>query len=84
MSEAPERYWLETEYVYGDFNVPMFAFHKVTTGKDGEEADEVILWRAYDEVPGMPDDREDLGGSWTAIDNFIEEELGFLPYYETN
>ena len=82
--DKSEKYWLETEFNYGDFSIHKFALHKVTTDEDGEEDDEVILWSAYEDVPGMPEDEEDLEGSWEAIDAYVEKKLGFLPDYDVN
>ena len=79
-----EYYWLQTEFNYGDFSIHKFALHKVTIDENGEEDDEVILWSAYEDIPDIPEDEDDLGGSWSAIDSYIESELGFLPEYQVN
>ena len=76
-----DRYWIETSYVYGDYSVAKWALHKVTE-KDGEETDEIIVWRVYEDTPGYTEDDTDAG--WKAIDDYITEEIGFLPEYEVN
>jgi hypothetical protein len=73
------RYWLDTEYNYGDFSVPKWALHKVTDDGCSEEEDEIILWRAYEDTPGYPESTDP-----EAIDDYIQDELGFLPEYEVN
>lgn len=70
-------YWLETEYLSGDYSESKWALHKV----DGEK-DEIILWKAYEDTPGY--DPEDVEKSWKAIEDYIKEELGFIPDYEVN
>ena len=78
-----KRYWLNTDYVYGDFSEKKWALHEVTNDEDGEEIDDIILWKAYDDTPGYPSDG-DIDTGWKAIDTYIESELGFLPEYEVN
>lgn len=77
-------WWLETEYIYGDFSEKKWALHKVAPNEDGEEVDDIILWKAYSDTPDYPHSDEDIDGGWAAIDKCIESELGFLPEYDVN
>lgn len=81
-----ERYWFQTEYLAGDFSQEKWALHKVTEDEDGEEDDEIILWKFYDDMEGYRDavEREDIDEMWKITDECIKEELGFLPDYEVN
>ncbi len=71
-------YWIETGYNYGD----KWALHKVTDTIE-EEKDEVILWKLYEETPGYSEEN-DIDDNWRAIDEYIKEDLGFLPDYYVN
>lgn len=75
-------YWLNTEYYYGDYSVPKFALIRGERNADGSknmETEEVILWAAYEDVPGAETD-----DNWETIDAYIEDKLGFVPDYEVN
>lgn len=79
LQEEEYTYWLETDYIYGDFSVEKWALHK----KYGE-LDEIVLWKSYDDTPNYPADKEDVDGANKAIDDYIEQELGILPEYDVN
>lgn len=77
--ESPSRYWFDPEYNYGDFSVRKFALYEVSDNGD----EKIVLWASYDDVPNYPEDPdENLADAWEAIDEYIEEQLGFLPDYE--
>ena len=44
------------------------------------------MWKAYDDTPGYPEavEKDDLDAMWKSIDDYIIDELGFLPDYEVN
>ena len=73
-----KKYWLETEYNYGDFNNKKWALHEV----DENENDSIVLWEAYEDTPNWLG--ENLDEDWKAIDEYIEDQLGLLPKYEVN
>lgn len=80
-------YWFETEYHYGDYSVPKFALIRGRRGDDGikeRDTEEVILWAAYEDVPGYTGSSDSLETDCEAINAYIEKELGFLPDYEIN
>lgn len=72
------RYWLQTEYNHGDFNNKKWALHEV----DENGNDNIVLWEAYEDTPNWLG--EDLDDDWQAINDYIEDQLGFLPEYEVN
>jgi len=73
-------YWLDTEYLFGDFNVKKWALYRGCRTEDGEknrDTEEVVVWG---EIP----DTEDTDEAWSRIDEAITAKLGFLPDYEVN
>lgn len=74
-------YWIDTDYVFGDYTVPKFALirGKMVDGEKDRDTEEVILWSSYEDA-GVDPHSED----WYKIDEYIESELGFLPDYEIN
>ena len=74
-------YWLDTNFHYGNFNVPKFALYRMelTDGAKDRDTEEIILWAAYEDLEIEDLTTEDLAKK---VDKYIEEKLGFLPDYE--
>ena len=73
------RYWLDTEFYYGDFSEKKFALHKVDLDEDGDETDEVVMWGFWRDIEGEDENSQDV-----SLNAAIEKELGFVPEYEIN
>lgn len=73
-------YWLDTEYLFGDYSVKKWALMRGKFTDDGErdrDTEEVLTWG---EIP----ETEDMNEAWNQIDEAIEAKLGFVPDYEVN
>jgi len=82
-------YWLDTEFNYGDFNVPKCALIRGERNEDGDKdrnSEEVVAWTTYEDIGVEILSGEDYDGNDTEekIDKWIESELGFVPEYEIN
>ena len=82
-------YWLDTEYNFGDFDVKKCALMRGKRDRNGEkdrDTEEVVAWTAYEDIGIEVPSGEDCDASDAEerIDNWIEEELYFLPEYEVN
>lgn len=71
-------YWMDTDFHYGNFKVPKFALYRKETDEE-ETTEEIVLWSAYEDLRVDDLTTEDLAEK---IDQYIEEQLGFLPDYE--
>ena len=82
-------YWLNTEYLYGDYSVPKCSIVRGKYDKYGDkdrDTEEVLEWTEYEDI-GItvlsgedfdPNDADEKTNSW------IREKLYFLPDYEVN
>lgn len=73
-------YWLDTEYLFGDYSVKKWALMRGEFTEDGEkdrDTEEVLTW-------GNIPDTDDMDEAWNQIDEAIEAKLGFVPDYEVN
>ena len=71
-----KKYWLDTDYIYGN-DKPKFALHRVLD----DDFDQIILWASYEDA-GIDTKADEA--DWDALNEFIEQEIGFLPDYEIN
>ena len=80
-------YWIDTEFLHGDSTLK-FALYRgeYEDGKKNRETEEVILWKAYEDVDGVAEAVKDgnINLGWDLIDEYIKDKLGFLPDYEIN
>ena len=74
-------FWLNTDFLFGDYSEPKWAFHckDKNTG-----VDEVILWGAYEDLEAYDPELENWEDLWNEIDQIIENELGYCPNYDVN
>ena len=84
-----EYYWLDTEFLYGDYSVPKCAVIRGKRDRNGEkdrDTEEVVAWTAYEDIgiEVLSGEDYDANDAEERIDNWIEEELYFLPEYEVN
>lgn len=73
-------YWLDTEYLFGDYSVKKWALMRGEFTDDGEkdrDTEEVLTWGTIPET-------DDMNEAWNQIDEAIEAKLGFVPDYEVN
>lgn len=82
-------YWLDTEYNFGDYDVKKCALVRGKRDRNGEkdrDTEEVVAWTAYEDIgiEVLSGEDYDANDAEERIDNWIEEELYFLPEYEVN
>jgi hypothetical protein len=83
--ETSYKYWLNTDFHYGDYNLSAWALMK----KDLETGEsDIAVWNYDEDTPNFPIPEEgeqiDIDAAWDAIDAYITKKLGFLPDYEIN
>lgn len=78
-------YWVDCDY-HG-CAVPAFALIRgLLDEEDGQklrETEEVIFWSTYEDL-GVDPTADDVQPGWDKMDEFIREQIGFLPDYEIN
>lgn len=73
-------YWVDTNYLFGDYRVKKWALYRGELTEDGKkdrDTEEVVVWDAVPET-------DDFDEAWRLLDETIESELGFLPDYDVN
>lgn len=80
-------WWMDTEFNHGDFEVKKFALYCMELDEDGcidHDTEELVLWAAYEDVPGCMEVWDDTDRMREAIDAYIMNKLGFVPDYDIN
>lgn len=84
-------FWLNTDFLFGDYSEPKWAFHCARSDGHGwkkEETDKIILWGLYQDLSAYDPERDESDQNWddlgNEIDQIIESELGYCPNYDVN
>lgn len=82
-------YWLNTEFLYGDYSVPKCAIVRGRYDRYGEkdrDTEEVMDWTECEDIDITVLSGEDFDANDAddKINNWIREKLYFLPNYEVN
>lgn len=80
-------YYLDTEYIYGCVAIPKFALYRGELDECGEklrDTEKVLCWTAFEDIDIDPMNEDVTQEDWDKIDNFIRNEIGFVPEYEVN
>ena len=84
-------YWIDTDYHYGDFSVPKFAFFRgeIVDEEKDRNSEKCLFWEEYKNLDGYDECVTEYGDvdterAWKLIDEYIKSKLGFLPDYEVN
>ena len=84
-------YWIDTDYHYGDFSVPKFAFFFFFFFDEEKDrnSEKCLFWEEYKNLDGYDECVTEYGDvdterAWKLIDECIKSKLGFLPDYEVN
>lgn len=82
-------YWLNTEYLYGDYSVPKCSIVRGKYDKYGDkdrDTEEVLEWTEYEDIGITVLSGEDFdpNDADEKTNNWIREKLYFLPDYEVN
>lgn len=75
------KYWIDTDYTFGNVHEYKIALFTESTNGDNQ----LVAWTKYKDIGIDTDDSdENREEYWNKVDNWIIENVGFLPEYSVN